>query len=232
MENLNYPNPNHQKWNHYVGREALAPLFGCPLRSPDTIPIDLSRHNQKLRRISHEDTRRLGEYIFGEMQRAHAAFGIGGYDEDRALYGRFPLYCDGDETRSIHLGVDIWARAGTPIFCPVTGTVHSFQDNKQSGDYGPTIILQHQSGDLTWYSLYGHLSTQSLSGLCEGQRFHAGERLAAIGAPRNGEWPPHLHFQIMLDLLGCRGDFPAVATQARRAEFLNICPDPERILHL
>ena len=105
--------------------------------------------------------------------------------------------------------------------------MHSFQDNAHFGDYGPTIILQHDLAGKTVYSLYGHLSRASLEGLHEGKAFRAGEKLAEIGPfPENGDWPPHLHIQLITDLLGHRGDFPGVCSVANRERFLAICPDP------
>jgi hypothetical protein len=51
--------------------------------------------------------------------------------------------------------------------------------------------------------------------------------IADIGPrPENGNWPPHLHFQVMLDLLGNSGDYPGVAYPDQREVWTSICPDP------
>lgn len=154
----------------------------------------------------------------------------GGYAEDRAIYDT-PNFAAGEEPRTIHLGVDIFAAAGTPVFAPLDGRIHSFQDNANPKDYGPTIILEHDVGALVFYTLYGHLSRESLVSLDIGKPFAAGNRLAALGeAGVNGGWPPHLHFQVILDLMDQSGDFPGVCRASERARWLRICPDPGPLL--
>ena len=155
----------------------------------------------------------------------------GGYDEERAIYTS-PVFNAGPEPRTIHLGIDLFAPAGTAVFAPLDGRVHSFRDNAGALDYGPTIILEHAaSAELVFYTLYGHLSRESLDGLHSGRAFVAGERLAWLGgADVNGGWLPHLHFQVVLDLLGYDGDFPGVARKSERARWTEICPDPGPLL--
>ncbi|WP_238593699.1 hypothetical protein, partial [Endozoicomonas atrinae] len=46
----------------------------------------------------------------------------------------------------------------------------------------------------------------------------------------NGHWPPHLHFQVISDLLDQKGDFIGVAPKSERDYYLSICPDPNLIL--
>ena len=155
----------------------------------------------------------------------------GGYDEDRAIYAG-EAFTAGDEPRTIHLGLDIAAPAGTEVFAPMAGTVHSFQDNAAAFDYGPTIILEHAvAPDLVFHTLYGHLSRESLAGLQVGRAVAAGERIATLGAAEvNGNWPPHLHFQIVLDIDDWRGDFPGVFRKSQRDVWRRICPDPRPLL--
>ncbi|MBW8882382.1 MAG: peptidoglycan DD-metalloendopeptidase family protein [Asticcacaulis sp.] len=155
----------------------------------------------------------------------------GGYDEDRAIYDT-PIFVANGEPRTIHLGVDIFAPAGTEVFAPLDATVHSFQDNANAKDYGPTILLEHAPADgLVFYTLYGHLSRGSLDGLQPGRPFKAGDRIARLGdAKVNGGWPPHLHFQVVLDLKGRSGDYPGVFRRSERAEWKRICPDPGPLL--
>ncbi len=121
------------------------------------------------------------------------------------------------------------ARPFTPRW---TGTVHSFQDNAAPYDYGPTIILQHQpTEDLSFYTLYGHLSRDSLEGLQVGMAVKQGQEIGRIGdIAVNGGWTPHLHFQIIGDLLGREGEFPGVAPASRREVWLSLCPDPNLLL--
>jgi len=160
---------------------------------------------------------------------------IGGYAEERRIYSGSTLFGDGDagdEPRVLHLGVDVWAPAGTPLRAPLDGVVHSFADNDRFGDYGATIILEHaQPAGAPFYTLHGHLARRSLAGLREGQPVARGEVFAWIGdRHENGGWPPHLHLQRIEDLLGHRGDFPGVARMSERDHWLRICPDPRGLL--
>ncbi|MBD2752321.1 peptidoglycan DD-metalloendopeptidase family protein [Spirosoma validum] len=179
------------------------------------------------------NTATFTDYVFGKLKAAGAKIGVGGYNEHRVIYRRSKHFNTSDaEPREIHLGIDFWADAGTPVYVPLDGSVHSFQDNATFGDYGPTIILEHHNpGEKPYYSLYGHLTRQSLEGLYEGRAFNAGEKLGEIGPyPENGDWPPHLHFQLMNDMLGLKGDFPGVCSLTDRKKFLAICPNPNKWL--
>ncbi|MBC3789835.1 murein DD-endopeptidase MepM/ murein hydrolase activator NlpD [Spirosoma sp. LMG 31447] len=196
--------------------------------------LDFSATNPDLSTVNLTDTAAFTDYVFGQLRSAGTTMGVGGYNEHRIIYRR-STHFKGEEAepREIHLGIDLWTDAGTPVFAPLAGRVHSFQDNANFGDYGPTIILEHTTANGPLYSLYGHLSRQSLIGLYEGKSFQAGEKLAEIGPyPENGDWPPHLHFQLITDMLGRRGDFPGVCSLADRERFLAICPDPNQLLDI
>ncbi|MGA0559070.1 peptidoglycan DD-metalloendopeptidase family protein [Larkinella sp. VNQ87] len=196
------------------------------------VVLDFTERNNDLPGLDLTDTARFTEYVFGQLRRSGAIVGVGGYNENRVIYRRSAHFNQTGEPRCIHLGIDLWAEAGTPVFAPLDGFVHSFQDNNHFGDYGPTIILAHQQpGEKPLYSLYGHLSRLSLNGLREGMPVKAGQQIGEIGPyPENGDWPPHLHFQLMTDLLGHHGDFPGVCSLSERERYLAICPDPNRLL--
>jgi peptidoglycan LD-endopeptidase LytH len=156
---------------------------------------------------------------------------IGGYGEDRAIYAAGEIFGD-VEPRSIHLGVDVWTRAGTGIRAPLDGSVHSFAVNDNFGDYGATIVLAHAlPGRAPFCTLYGHLSNDSLDGLRVGTPIARGESFARLGEPHeNGGWPPHLHVQAIIDMMDKRGDFPGVAARSEREYWLGMCPDPRDLL--
>jgi 4-aminobutyrate aminotransferase-like enzyme len=128
--------------------------------------------------------------------------------------------------------MDLFAGPGTPVSAPFEGTVHAFADNHGPLDYGPVVILKHQGDDgLEFFTLYGHLSRESLSALRPGDRVARGQSFACIGtAAENGGWTPHLHFQIILDLLDLSTDFPGVAFASQREVFLALSPDPNLLL--
>jgi murein DD-endopeptidase MepM/ murein hydrolase activator NlpD len=139
----------------------------------------------------------------------------------------------GAEPRRLHLGIDIWGKPHTAVMAPLAGIVHSFAFNNNFGDYGVTIILTHILDDITYYTLYGHLSLNDIKNLREGERIEKGDVFAEFGLPmENGHWPPHLHFQIIIDLENYKGDYPGVCKYSEREKYLSNCPDPDLILQM
>jgi 4-aminobutyrate aminotransferase-like enzyme len=165
------------------------------------------------------------------MADAGVRVAIGRYDEPRLLYVA-PAFAIGprptDEHRTIHIGLDLFAPAGTRVYAPLEGTIHAFHDNATLLDYGPVIILRHETDDgLEFFTLYGHLSRESLVGLEVGKRVRAGDQIATLGAPDvNVGWTPHLHLQIIVDLLGLDTDFPGVGRPTQRRVWTALSPDP------
>jgi murein DD-endopeptidase MepM/ murein hydrolase activator NlpD len=176
----------------------------------------------------------MTQFIQHELQRTSTRYAIGGYAENRTLYDRSAHFGTGnEEPRRLHLGTDIWGAAGTPIFAPLAGRIHSFRNNATFGDYGGTIIVQHELEGSSFHTLYGHLALTSLEGLREGKTIAQGERIAELGEPHeNGGWSPHLHFQIIQDMEGAWGDYAGVCRLSERERYLENCPDPDGILGL
>lgn len=180
----------------------------------------------------------LNRYITESMQHAGARYGVGGYLEPRVLYRRSNLFGsqqgpEAEEARSIHLGIDIWAAAGTPVYAPLPGSIHSFAFNNQYGDYGATIIIEHETEGQLFHTLYGHLSLNSISHLQKGQPVIAGALLAHFGNEQeNGNWPPHLHFQVILHMEGKEGDYPGVCKPSEKEIYAANCPNPDLLLQL
>jgi murein DD-endopeptidase MepM/ murein hydrolase activator NlpD len=172
----------------------------------------------------------LDKAIQSKISQSGAIAAVGGYLENRSVYAATDLF-DGDSDRCIHIGVDVFIGEGTEVFLPLAGQVQSFCHRNVSGDYGPVIIMEHELADCRFYSLYGHLSEQSLDGLSCGRKFAAGEMIARIGGrPGNGDWSPHLHFQLIADMQGLVDDYPGVVKK-KDLDFYSVnCPDPTRIL--
>ena len=162
-------------------------------------------------------------------------YGLGPYGEKRSVY-RAEQFADqaSPERRMIHMGIDVFAPAGTPVHAPLPGVVHSVVYNADPLDYGHTLILRHDGPDAPFFTLYGHLAA-SLPGLCRvGQTVAAGQVIAHLGNwPENGGWAPHLHFQIMADMLEqSGGNFFGVGHESLWDIWQQICPDPNLILRL
>jgi murein DD-endopeptidase MepM/ murein hydrolase activator NlpD len=195
--------------------------------------FDFTAANTELDLDTVTDSEKFSQWINDKLKAANYRYGIGGYMEHRTIYARSKHFDTNDEPRRLHLGVDIWGDDGTPVYSPLDGTVHSFKDNDNFGDYGPTIILQHDLDGLVLYSLYGHLSRESLVGLSVGQSISKNQQIATLGDINvNGHWPPHLHFQLMFDLQGKAGDYPGVAKFSEKEEWIKNIPDPNLILNV
>ena len=204
------------------------PLFDPDLIKENTFIIDFSSSNKDLDYFDFGKTQELGLYIFSQIRASGKQYGYGGYLENREVYKRSQLFTNVNKpARSIHLGVDVWTPAGQDVFSPLDGRIHSLQNNAHFGDYGPTIILEHQLDGRTFYTLYGHLSLESLMGLHPGDRIGPGTPFCQVGNfPINGDWPPHLHFQVINDMMGKWGDFPGVCLDSEKDIYSKICPDP------
>jgi peptidoglycan LD-endopeptidase LytH len=193
--------------------------------------FDFTDNNKVLGASEIADTLLFTDYINRTLKTNDAKFGIGGYKENRNLYKRSNLFA-GEEARSLHLGVDIWGPAGTPVYAALGGMVHSFAYNDSFGDYGATIILLHQLETIAFHTLYGHLSLADISTLSEGTYINRGQVIGHFGEPsENGNWPPHLHFQIIQELY-TDGDYPGVCKLSESEMYLSNCPNPDLILNL
>ncbi|MBN1939647.1 MAG: aminotransferase class III-fold pyridoxal phosphate-dependent enzyme [Candidatus Aminicenantes bacterium] len=220
----------------------FAPVLGFPLRNEPKIVFDLSVGTPLFANPEVvDDTAAWTRILFEEMTRKGARVGIGRADEARIIYVSEQFRPAGRpyaEGRTVHLGIDLFAAAGTPVFAPAEGVVKYARDNDRRLDYGPTIILEHRADavgpggrPLVYNTLYGHLSRTSLPGMLPGRKIRKGEKIGSIGQlPENGDWPPHLHFQIILDLFDESGDYPGVCRASERDVWRAVCPDPNLIL--
>lgn len=162
-------------------------------------------------------------------------YGLGSYGEKRSVYAT-DQFADAasPERRVIHLGIDVFAPAGTPLYAPLPGKVRHLTYNADPLDYGHTLILEHQAGEVTFFTLYGHLAGTLPGLLSVGQEVAAGQIIAHLGDwPENGGWAPHVHFQIVTDLLAQRdGNFFGVGQESLWDVWQSISPDPNLILRL
>jgi len=209
----------------------IAPHYGAE----EYVPLDLSSANKELDvavlQQANVHHRQLQEFL--ETSNGKVAYG--GYLEQRKLYDRSDYFTseNPDDSRNIHLGIDLWCEAGTAVLSPLQATVHSFQENTNFGDYGPTIILEHLEDGHRFHTLYGHLSRESLNGLSVGQKISSGQQIASLGVPAvNGDYAPHLHFQIIVDIQNFVGDYPGVASRSNLEFYKMNCPDPNLLLKI
>ncbi len=218
--------------------EALGPVVEPDVRKGDSLSFDLGAGSAEFADLGNPaDTARWTTALFTRMKSAGVRVGVGRYNEARRGYTTEeyrPTGSDVEEWRTVHLGIDLFMAPSSPVFAALDGTVHSFANNARPLDYGPTIILRHEVPDAgEFFTLYGHLSAESLDGLSLGMPVARGTRIGAVGDTSvNGQWPPHLHFQIITDLLDQSGTFPGVCTAQARPLWHSLCPDPNLVLRI
>jgi 4-aminobutyrate aminotransferase-like enzyme/Ser/Thr protein kinase RdoA (MazF antagonist) len=174
---------------------------------------------------------RLEARIRAGIEEASARVGVGRWNEPRPLYGA-PAFQLGAHpakgARTVHVGIDLWVPAGTPVHAPLDGTVESVGELPGAGNYGPAVLLRHAPPACpVFWTLWGHLDPDVLQRWTPGEAVRAGEVVARVGArPVNGDWPPHLHLQVALDTLGQGHDLPGVVDPDARAAWLDLFPNP------
>lgn len=199
------------------------------------ISIDLSRSNKSLEKIDIASSLAFEQFVNSYLNEHNKKVAYGGYLEERNLYNRSKHFNDSgtSHNRNIHLGVDLWCDIGTQVLSVLDGEIHSFKNNDEIANYGPTIILKHSVHDVEFYSLYGHLNIESLDGVKVGQKVRKGQHIAALGERAvNGDYAPHLHFQLIRNLQDYVGDYPGVSSKKDLDFYKYNCPDPNLLLKL
>lgn len=223
-------------WNTFLAALPAASPLAFPLAGKPCHVLDLSADNPALGGFDPGVTPDFTAFIERQTVAAGAAYAAGGYGENRTLYAMSAVFSPQggeSEPRTLHLGVDLWLAAGNSVHAVLPGRVHSCQDNAAFGDYGPTLILEHDIDGRRFYTLYGHLARESLAESPVGRTVQAGDLLGWLGTPEvNVGWPPHLHFQIITDLLDYVGDYPGVCRPSEASVWLVRCPDPNGLLRI
>ncbi|WP_034057497.1 peptidoglycan DD-metalloendopeptidase family protein [Lacinutrix jangbogonensis] len=208
-------------------------VIDAAIPKSDYTPIDLSKANTDLDTFDSSSSQDWDTYITKYLKERNKKVAFGGYLEKRGIYNRSDYFNNPNPRaeRNIHIGLDLWIAAGTSVLAAFNGEIHSFKDNTNFGDYGPTIILRHDLDGFVFYTLYGHLSRESLANLKVGAMVSQGEIIAYLGkAEVNGDYAPHLHFQMIIDLQGCVGDYPGVCSLQDLEFYKENTVNPERVL--
>ncbi len=209
----------------------VAPLFLPPIQ--DTATLALLTAGQ------HPDMPAFSDHAFDlwfrEQAEGRRLYGLGSYFEKRSVYAT-PQFADvaSPEWRTMHLGIDVFAPAKTPVYAPLPGRVLHLTYNADLLDYGNTLILEHDAGGVPFYTLYGHLGGSLPTLLTKGQSVAAGQLIAHLGDwHENGGWAAHIHFQVMTDMLDQNsGNFFGVGHESLSDVWSDICLDPNLILRL
>ncbi|WP_407556737.1 peptidoglycan DD-metalloendopeptidase family protein [Winogradskyella sp. 4-2091] len=209
------------------------PIIEALANPQDCVTLDLSIDNEALLNINISSSKDLDNYITNYITYNKAKLAYGGYLEKRGIYKRSEYFneLDTKKERNIHLGTDIWISEETPVFAPLDGIIHSFNNNTNYGDYGPTIILEHKINDYMFYTLYGHLSIESIKDKIVGVEVKSGMQIGTLGSANvNGDYPPHLHFQVIKDIQNYKGDYPGVTNENDLEFYKSNCPNPNALL--
>ena len=193
------------------------------------IVLSLDARESELGRAAADlDVATMSRRIEQRLLAAGTGFAYGRWGERRGIYTSALFAEEGASARrDVHLGIDVFCAPGTPVVAPLAAEVHAVNNNAAELDYGPVVILQHEGEDAPFFTLYGHLGFDCLDRLEAGQTVAAGEAFATVGSPPgNGNWPPHLHFQLIHDLLGLGTDFPGVVRADETDRWFALSPLP------
>ncbi|MFK7859737.1 MAG: aminotransferase class III-fold pyridoxal phosphate-dependent enzyme [Granulosicoccus sp.] len=207
----------------------LLPMFGTSLEDVPvmTLSVDaVSIPKNPFRLDSIEATSLGGEGL-----------SLGGYGEPRLVYTDAAFRAvpyNASKRRTVHLGVDVFAPAGTEVVVVLSGVVIAVENRTSHLDYGGLVVLEHRNDeDDRFYSLYGHLDPESCKHLSVGHVVDAGRTIGRLGTSKcNGGWAPHLHLQLALSLAGMGIDWPGVACPDDRGLWCSLCPNPAALLNL
>jgi murein DD-endopeptidase MepM/ murein hydrolase activator NlpD len=228
---------NTAKFNQFLNQLSESPLqvIDSKISTDRYVPIVLSDKNNDLLKFEISSSLEWKKYIKLFLEDKNATIAFGGYLEKRNIYDRSKYFkCLAEnKRRNIHLGMDFWCKEGTKVLAVLDGEIHSFKNNNNYGDYGPTIILKHKIKEEVFYTLYGHLSLLSIENLKVGDFFLKGSVIGYLGNSLiNGDYAPHLHFQIIKDLENNYGDYPGVSSKENIEFYSRNCPNPNLLLKL
>ncbi|WP_343563214.1 aminotransferase class III-fold pyridoxal phosphate-dependent enzyme [Kiloniella sp. b19] len=215
-------------------RGNFAPLMGKAL---DHVPagslsVEESTFPQNPFHMPLQEAARLGQE-YGDEE----GWWLGYYHEPRLIYTEDAFRkgpWKASDRRTVHLAVDVFAPAETPLHAPLAGEVFVVENRAQHLDYGGVIILRHETeaGD-SFYTLYGHLDPECCDRLGRGDRIEKGESFCRLGGPDvNGGWAPHVHFQLALTTEGIEADWPGVGDPDEMYLWSAVCPNPAALLNL
>ena len=106
-----------------------------------------------------------------------------------------PVFSATMEDYRLHLGIDVAASAGAPVYAVADGTVESVNFHPMMGQ---TVVIVHADG---YKSVYQNMQTATPSGITAGAAVKAGDKIGAVGDTALIEISeePHLHFELYKD---------------------------------
>jgi len=213
-------------------RGSFAPLMGTDLTDTPmgSLSVEASTWPQNPFHMPMEEAARVGEEFGDELW-------LGYYHEPRLIYAE-PSFRKGpykaSDRRTVHLAVDGFAPADTPLYAPLRGEVFIVENRDTHLDYGGVIILRHETPDGDeFFTLYGHLNPECCTRLRPGDAVEKGAEFCRLGdASQNGGWAPHVHFQLALTTKGIETDWPGVGDPDEMYMWRAVCPNPAALLNV
>ncbi|MCY4161956.1 MAG: aminotransferase class III-fold pyridoxal phosphate-dependent enzyme [Flavobacteriaceae bacterium] len=229
------PHPNSiafLKWSH-ENKQSLNRLFPT-IKFDGVHHIDLSVSSTLLARRYQPSSNEYFEQSIHKIQKANPKKLLaGGYLEPRTIYTTDSYLFqsnEGTQQRTMHLGIDFWLPSSTPVHALFNGEITFAINNQGDKEYGGLVVIKHQVRTIEFFTLYGHLSPNSILNHKKGDLISKGQLIGLLGNQHeNGHWIPHLHFQIMLSILGYQNDFPGVAPANETIFWKSICPNPNAL---
>ncbi len=225
------PIPAEAAIRAYLASATPAPMFRPAIGDSPTLALLTEGQRPDMPAFSD----RAFDGWFAAKAAGGVLYGLGSYGERRRVY-ETPQFADAasPERRSVHLGIDVFAPAGTPVHAALPGRVRYVTYNADPLDYGHTLIMEHDAGGVPFYSLCGHLGASLPTLLKVGDPVEAGQLIAHLGDwHENGGWAPHLHVQILTDMLDQHGgNFFGVGHPSLLDVWSAILIDPNLILRI
>lgn len=172
------------------------PILGDGFEGPPG-HISLAEDSPYIEQFATATQQELNDLINRIHDEQGVTWSLSGDRENRvALYRQNEKYMR--EGRTVHIGLDINAPAGTPLHAPLDATVVDAQYEEGAGNYGWMCVLRCEigGGKPPFYLLFGHLAEEGLAPA--GTKLCAGDVFAKIGDfHENGNWFNHTHLQVL-----------------------------------
>ncbi len=229
------PHPNYLNFLKWTNNNKISFLTLFPSISKTKVHnLDLSVESTWVGRKEEFDDLEIFQHKIALIQKKYPNKIIaGGYLESRPIYTSDKydrIGNEGNEKRCLHLGLDFWLPEKTPIHLPFDGEIEIVSNDVGEKTFGPMVVVKHKNKNSSFFTLYGHLSVKSLTKIRVGDKLKKGDCLGWIGdLNENGNWAPHLHFQILLTLLDMGDKFPGVGYHKHLKSWKSICPNPDSI---
>jgi Ser/Thr protein kinase RdoA (MazF antagonist) len=146
-------------------RLSLKPLLGRPLSNHRILKVPFGDASHPLVKAAASMDIKASETAWAALRETEKAeLGIGPWGEKRAVYAgqMFESKLINGIRRTRHLGLDIFADAGTPVMAPLAGRVTDVLIEREPLGYGCAVMIEHEpEPGLRFSSLWGHLSHET-----------------------------------------------------------------------